>query len=204
MIVTERDSGKQASSPCPLKVSVRGLPIEGLTVMLRVVPDLNTRAADRIYRKMSGAGLGPYYHAAAQWGLARVESPIAARVTAETSEPVGVPDPTAHDSLTDRIMAVLFGDGVSPSVEVASEARAALDAIMAAAESLASGGDTSALDALVRSRAADIVAARDIVALEARAREAETAYLKAQEEFLAAQEAAEEARTRIAALRRQA
>ena len=105
---------------------------------------------------------------------------------------------------TAGILAALFGEGVSPSVQVAIEARAALDAVNAAAESLASGGDTAALDALVRSKAADIVAARDVATLEARALEAKAAYLKAQEEFLAAQGAAEEARTRIAALRRQA
>jgi len=201
-VVDVRDNGKGSVVACPLRRSMRGLPVEGLTMMMRVVPDLEVHQAGVAYQKMTGSGLGPYYHAAVSWYVAAHgwDRTIAEPTPEPTPEPVApsVEGPTAG------ILAALFGEGVSPSVQVAIEARAALDAVNAAAESLASGGDTAALDALVRSKAADIVAARDVATLEARALEAKAAYLKAQEEFLAAQGAAEEARTRIAALRRQA
>lgn len=200
----ESHSGKKATTPCPLKTSVRGLPFEGLTLMLRAVPDLSSRAADRIYHKMSGAGLGPYYHTAALWGIASAPTPApTAAPTAEDAVPVVEPVVvrTPDDSLASRILAALFGDGTEPSVDVAIKAREALDAVNAAAESVASGGDTSVLESMVRSKAADIIAARDIAALEEKARSAESAFLKAQEEFLMAQAAAEEARTRLATLR---
>lgn len=210
-VITEKDNGKKASTPCPLKTSVRGLPIEGLAIMLRAVPDMSSRAADRVYNKMSGASLGPYYHTAALWGLSEVPAPeqSLAKQPTETESvadlvcavPSTVPEPIVEMTLSERIVAALFGSGSEPSVETATLARIALDAVNAAAESVAAGGDTTALDALVRSRAADIIAAREIVSLEEKAKAAEAVFLKAQEEFLQAQAAAEEARNRVAVLR---
>jgi hypothetical protein len=214
-VVNESMSGKKTITACPLKTSVRGLPFEGLTIMLRAVPDLSSRASDRIYHKMSGAGLGPYYHNAAVWGLSTVPAPLVATAappvevasadpveeSATHTEPVA---PSTEDSLAARIVAALFGTDTEPSIEMAVKAREALDAVNAAAESVASGGGTSTLDALVRAKAADIIAARDIADLEEKARSAEAAFLKAQEEFHAAQAAATEARNRIAVLRGEA
>lgn len=221
-VINVRDNGKANASRCPLMVSLKGLPSEGITVIVRAVPDIGASAAARVYNQMTGAGLGPYYHTAVLWAAAQVPNPASkfdpvATAFTEVSVPVSAPDTTApvtEDSLLVRLTNALFGGNTVPEgtdiVSVATEAKAALDAVNAAAASLADGGDTMAVDVLVRGKAADIVARRDLDAVEAKRRQAEEAmkaaeeaFRRAQEEYLLAQGIADETRSRITSLRGQ-
>ena len=212
-------NGKENASRCPLTVSLKGQPTEGITVVLRAAPDLGPNAAARVYQKMTGASLGPYYHTAVVWALSQFPNPASKFYPAATalSEVVA----TAFDDVTVeeepllvRLTRALFGDAPVPDgtdiVAVATEAKAVLDAVNAAAASLADGGDTSAVDVLVRGKAADIVSRRDLDVVEAKRLQAEDAmkaaegaFRRAQEEYLLAQGVADETRSRITSLRGQ-
>jgi hypothetical protein len=211
-VLQERDNGKSQLAICPLNISLRGLPAEGLTFLLRAVPDINAATATRVYPKMSGTGFGAYYYHAVVWALAQFPAPARVAITPEpppvvhTPEPPPVintpeppPGPAEDPSLLNQLKQVLVGSPASSEADLiqrAKEARTILDALEAAAMSLASGGDAAAINALVQAKAESIKAERSKQELEAAEQEA----AEADHAFRHAVQMKEEAETEITRL----
>lgn len=214
-VIDVRDNGKACASKCPLTVSLKGLPTEGITVILRAVPDISASAAARVYQQMTGASLGPYYYAGVVWAAAQVPNPAAkfdvvatAFDDAKADPPpvVEAPAPTPvveADPLLVRLTDALFGGKPVPEgtdiVAVAKDARTFLDALDELAEVLSVATEpsvaepafrtfTSKMMPLANRRVADIIARRDLEVVEEKRRQAETAMKAAEEAFLKARE----------------
>lgn len=215
-VVNVRDNGKQNVTKCPLTVSLKGLPSEGITVIVRAVPDIGASAAARVYQQMTGASLGPYYHMAVVWALPQFPNPATKFDVVETA-------PVGEESLLVRLTNALFGGKPVPEgtdiVAVATDAGTFLDALDELAEVLSVATEHSVAEPAMRAfvskmmpladrRVADILARRDLEFDEAMARQAEAemkaaeeAFIKAREVYQRAQKNADQTKTTIEKLR---
>ena len=185
---------------CPILMK-GGQPLEVVSIILRARPDMAVNMVGRVYRRMTGAGLGPYYYAAVKWAH---DNPLSAPAVDVEVAPVEESKPTPVDSRTSEILRALFGDDAIPedALDIARDARRALDAVTADAAAVADGREPTETVSMVSGRAADIIAARDLSALAAKQAEAEAALKAAEDAYLQAQEEFRIAQARISSLRR--
>jgi hypothetical protein len=218
-------SGKPCS-PCPVNLPLNGQPLEGVSVILRVSPNLRRNEASRVYINITKSGLGPNYLQAIQWAhqvmpplnVAPVVAPIPPVAVpvpvAVPTPPVAVPTTPVAVYTVPRCVQVLFGEvslddlNSDQYIRLAGAFKTAYDAVQQSARSLAAGGNTGIVDTLVREEAANILAQRELAEIEASRTAAYEAVQAAQEAFLQAQEnfnnllkKATEVESRISALR---
>ena len=151
-------------------------------------------AAQRAYLAATGSGLGPYYYEAMTWALSKgyMPSPITVQVVAEIKPAKAVPPAVVDNGI------VMETEPIPVTTHVGNVAMAEMlpiyEAVMAAAASLAAGGDTSGLDKMVRGMAAKIIEQQELESAESELKAAEAL-------FKAAEAKAVATRARLAALR---
>lgn len=195
-------------TPCPVTLPFKSQPLEGVSVILRVSPNLRRNEASRVYINITKSGLGPNYLQAIQWGHQMM--PLA---TPAPAPEVATPAPAQFDV---RCMQVLFGEvsvedlsrDPDQYLRLAGAFKTAYNAVQQSARSLAAGGNTDTVDILVREEAANIIALQELAEIEASrkaayeaVRAAQEAFQKAQENFASLQKKASEVEFRISSLR---
>jgi hypothetical protein len=166
-----------------------------MVLFLLCCPQLTMGAAQRAYLAATGSGLGPYYYEAMTWALSKgyMPSPITVQVVAEIKPTKDAPPAKidgAFDDLKTEPIPVTTHFGNVPMAEMLP----IYEAVLAAAASLAAGGDTSDLDKMVRGMAAKIIEQQELESAESELKAAEAL-------FKAAEAKAVATRARLAALR---
>ena len=185
---------KTPMSTYPLNMTFRGRPMEAMVLFLLCYPQLTMAAAQRAYLAATGSGLGPYYYEAMTWALSKgyMPSPITVQVVAEIKPAKAVPPAVVDNGI------VMETEPIPVTTHVGNVAMAEMlpiyEAVMAAAASLAAGGDTSGLDKMVRGMAAKIIEQQELESAESELKAAEAL-------FKAAEAKAVATRARLAALR---
>ena len=227
--VCATSSGKPCI-PCPVKLPLSSQPLEGVSVILRVSPNLRRNEASRVYINITKSGLGPNYLQAIQWAhqmmplvipapapVVATPAPAPVVATPAPAPVVTTPAPApAKIDVVSRCMQVLFGEVSAEDLNrdpdqylrLAGAFKTAHNAVQQSARSLAAGGNTDTVDTLVREEAANILALQQLAEIEVNrkaayeaVRAAQEAFQQAQENFANLQKKAAEVESRISALR---